>query len=495
MRYRRLFESARDGILILNEKTAEIDDVNPYLIELLGYTREEFLNKKMWEISSFKDTKINKQVFAELQKTRYIRYDDLPLETKNGSIISVEFVSNVYDCDGIDIIQCNIRDNSKRNLSDIALKVTTRALRVLSESNEALLNSETEQKLLDEYCRIAVQSGGYQLAWIGYVTSSTGKTIVPMAHFGKLPVSLSQNHIILHKDEIKNGPLGRAIKTMDVQVCDDLLSLSHMKIKKNEALKFGFHSLVVLPFRLSKDTKACFALFGTTRHFWSSPEKELLQELSADLAFGIKALRTALEKAEQQDKLRDSLEQTIQVLAETIGQRDSYTAGHQRRVAVLCSKIGLELGLSEDRIHGLHLAATIHDLGKIGIPTEILVKPTRLSDMEFGLIKDHVTIGVSILKNVSFPWPIVDIIGQHHERLNGSGYPKGITGDKMLFESKILAVADVVEAMASYRPYRPAIGIGAALHEIETHRNTLFDSQVVDTCVTLFREKGYSLSE
>lgn len=494
MRYRRLFESARDGILILNATTAEIDDVNPYLIELLGYTRDEFLNKKLWEISTFKDTKLNKRAFSELQRTKYIRYDDLPLETKDGTKISVEFVSNMYECDGIDIIQCNIRDNSKRNLSEIALKVTTRALRILSESNEALLKSQTEQNLLDEYCRIAVQTGGYQLAWIGYHTNYSGKTITPMAHYGTMPASIIQKNAVIYEEDFRNGPIGRAIKTMEAQVCEDLTNVQHMKISKNEALKYGYRSLVVLPFRISKETKACFTLFGTTSHFWSSPEKELLQEVSADLAFGIKALRATLDKSEQQDKLRNSLEQTIQVLAETIGQRDSYTAGHQRRVAALCSKIGLELGLSEDRVHGLHLAATIHDLGKIGIPTEILVKPTMLSAMEFGLIKDHVDIGVSILKNVDFPWPIVDIIGQHHERINGSGYPKGLGGEKTLLESKILAVADVVEAMASHRPYRPALGIEAALHEIETHQNTLFDSHVVAACTTLFREKEFSFT-
>ena len=136
MRYRRLFETARDGILILNAKTAEIEDVNPYLIEMLAYTRTEFLHRKLWDISSFKDTKLNKEVFKELQENRYIRYDDLPLETKDGRLISVEFVSNVYDCDGIDIIQCNIRDNSSRKLAEIALQAATRTLKILNEVNK-----------------------------------------------------------------------------------------------------------------------------------------------------------------------------------------------------------------------------------------------------------------------------------------------------------------------------------------------------------------------
>jgi HD-GYP domain-containing protein (c-di-GMP phosphodiesterase class II) len=268
-----------------------------------------------------------------------------------------------------------------------------------------------------------------------------------------------------------------------------------MKFWYNEALKYGYRSLIALPFLLSEETRACYSLFGTSPQSWSSPERALLQEVAADLAYGINALRTAIEKAEHQEKLRVSLEQIIQVIAETIDQRDSYTAGHQKRVASICSKIGLELGLSADRILGLHLASTIHDLGKIGIPAEILVKPKQLSNMEYGLVKDHVDIGVRILKKIDLPWPIAEIIWQHHERLDGSGYPRGLTGDKLLLESKILAVADVVEAMASHRPYRPALGIDAALNEILTHRNTLFDPLVVDACVSLFREKGFELTE
>jgi PAS domain S-box-containing protein len=495
MRYRRLFESARDGILMLNAKTAKIEDVNPYLVELLGYTHEEFLNRKLWEVSSFKNTGLNKDVFRELQKTKYIRYDDIPLETKGGLQVSVEFVSNVYESDGIDVIQCNIRDNRRRNLSEIALKATTRALKILNESNMALLNSPTEQILLNEYCRIAVQSGGYRMAWICYSKDITSKNVVSMAHYGDTGIFLGQNNITWGEEDFENGPIGRAIRTMEVQVSENISTDSTMKFWFNESLKYGYRSLIVLPFLLSKKTRACYSLFGTSPQSWSLPERALLQEVAADLAYGIKALRTAIEKAEHQEKLRISLEQIIQVIAETVDQRDSYTAGHQKRVASICSKIGLELGLSADRILGLHLASTIHDLGKIGIPAEILVKPKQLSNMEYGLVKDHVDIGVKILKNIDLPWPIAEIIWQHHERLDGSGYPRGLTGDKLLLESKILAVADVVEAMASHRPYRPALGIDAALNEIVTHRGTLFDPLVVDACVSLFREKGFELSE
>jgi HD-GYP domain-containing protein (c-di-GMP phosphodiesterase class II) len=202
-------------------------------------------------------------------------------------------------------------------------------------------------------------------------------------------------------------------------------------------------------------------------------------------------LQTAAAKILLQDSLRESLEQTIEVIADTGKERDSYTAGHQKRVAELCSSIGTELRLSEERIHGLHLAATIHDLGKIGIPAEILARPGRLSDSQFALVKEHPSIAFSILRNVSFPWPIANIIIQHHERIDGSGYPMGLKDDDLLMESKILAVADVVEAMASHRPYRAALGVDAALSEITAQRGVTLDAAAVDACLRVFSEQGF----
>jgi HD-GYP domain-containing protein (c-di-GMP phosphodiesterase class II) len=240
---------------------------------------------------------------------------------------------------------------------------------------------------------------------------------------------------------------------------------------------------------------ACLTLYGAKTDIWSSPEQKLLQEIGADLGFGIKFIQTSIDRIQYQEDLQESLEQTIQILADTVEARDQYTAGHQRQVAKICSRIAKELGLSAESIHGLHLAASIHDLGKIGIPSEILAKPRHLTAMEFGIIKEHPSIAFNILKNIGFPWPIAQIIAQHHERIDGTGYPFGLTGDILLLESKILAVADVVEAMASHRPYRPALGIEAALSEITAQRGITLDTQVVDACLRIFHEHGYKIED
>jgi putative two-component system response regulator len=179
-------------------------------------------------------------------------------------------------------------------------------------------------------------------------------------------------------------------------------------------------------------------------------------------------------------------------MAMIVEMRDPYTAGHQRRVTELACAIAKEMGITEDRITGLRLAGLIHDIGKVRVPAEILTNPDGLSDAEFMMIKMHPTIGYEILKTIDLPWPVAQIVYQHHERMNGTGYPLGISKENIILEARILAVADVVEAIASHRPYRPALGIDVALDEISKRRHTLYDSKVVDACLRLFRDKKFT---
>lgn len=192
-------------------------------------------------------------------------------------------------------------------------------------------------------------------------------------------------------------------------------------------------------------------------------------------------------------KLRSSLLDSISVVATTVEMRDPYTAGHQRRVAQIATAIAGELGLPEQQIEGLYLASIVHDVGKIKIPAEILSKPGRLTELEFALIKQHPQDGYDILKEIDFPWPIAQFVRQHHERIDGSGYPQGLKTVEIHLEAHIIAVADVIEAMASHRPYRAGLGIEAALAEIDSKRDILYDPNVVDAALRLFREKGYKL--
>jgi putative two-component system response regulator len=206
--------------------------------------------------------------------------------------------------------------------------------------------------------------------------------------------------------------------------------------------------------------------------------------------------RKKMEKRLQEvlESLKKAVGVTIQVMAAAIETRDPYTSGHQIRSADLARAIAMEMGLPREKIEGVHMAGSIHDIGKLSIPAEILSKPKRLSSLEVSLIKEHSRKGYEILKDVESPWPLAEIVCQHHERLDGSGYPGHLKGEAILMEARILAVADVVEAMASHRPYRSAMGIDEALKEIEKNRGTLYDGAVADACLKLFREKGYELT-
>jgi PAS domain S-box-containing protein len=191
-------------------------------------------------------------------------------------------------------------------------------------------------------------------------------------------------------------------------------------------------------------------------------------------------------------QLQRTLEGTVNTLVSAIEMRDPYTAGHQRQVTQLAYAIAKEMGLPEERIEGIRMAGLIHDLGKINVPAEILSKPGPLTELEYGLIQMHPQIGHDVLKTIDFPWPVAQTVLQHHERMDSSGYPQGLSGEEILLEARILGVADVVEAMASHRPYRPPRGMDKALQEISQNRGILYDPEVVDACLRLFIEKGFT---
>ncbi len=203
--------------------------------------------------------------------------------------------------------------------------------------------------------------------------------------------------------------------------------------------------------------------------------------------------RAEEEHKQNFERMRKALRATVQSISMTVEMKDPYTSGHQQRVSDLARSMATEMGLSTDRQDFIRIASSIHDIGKIAIPSEILSKPTKLTDLEFNLIKTHPQSGYDILKDIEFPWPVADVVLQHHERMDGSGYPQGLKKDDILLEARILAVADVVEAIASHRPYRPALGIDLALKEISENKGILYDADAVDACLKLFQEKGYTL--
>ena len=190
------------------------------------------------------------------------------------------------------------------------------------------------------------------------------------------------------------------------------------------------------------------------------------------------------------DKVKTNIEGTIHAMAMTVEMRDPYTAGHQRQVADLASAIAVKMGIPREQRDSIHLAGTIHDIGKMQVPTEILSKCGKLTELEFDMIKTHSQAGYDILKTIEFQWPIAEFVLQHHERMDGSGYPSGLKGESILIEARILSVADVVDAIVPHRPYRPALGIEKAQEEIFDNRGIVYDSDVVDACLSIISENN-----
>lgn len=208
----------------------------------------------------------------------------------------------------------------------------------------------------------------------------------------------------------------------------------------------------------------------------------------------LKKFNSQLEEKvrEKTGSLQSTLNGIVSALAMVVEMRDPYTAGHQLRVSRLACAIAQEIGLSEEQVRGIQVMGCLHDIGKIIVPAEILSKPSKLTDYEFNMIKAHPEAGYNILKGIIFPWPVATAVLQHHERINGSGYPSGCSGDEIIIEAKIIAVSDVIESMASHRPYRPALGIEAALEEIQKNEGIIYDFEVAEVCLDLFREKGFT---
>lgn len=393
------------------------------------------------------------------------------------------------------------QDITERKLAQAEIEHANRALATLSAVNRTLVHAASEDELLQKVCQAIVEQHGYQLAWVGYAQHDESKSIKIMAHAGTSEGYLENLRLSWGENERGMGPSGRAIRSGEPQLCQDVARDPQFQLWREAALQHGLAASIALPLK-NDGVFGMLNVYAGEANAFRVNEVALPEEMADDLSFGVHTQHTrherdlALEKNQQQLlQLQQSLEDTVRAIATIVELRDPYTAGHQIRVADLATAIARQMGLSEERVHAIHLAGVVHDLGKIQVPAEILSKPGKLNDIEYALIKFHPQAGYEILKGINFPWPIARMVLQHHERLDGSGYPQGLQGDDILLEARILTVADVVEAMSSHRPYRPGWGDEKALEEIISKRGVYYDPWVVDACVTLFRERSYSFSK
>lgn len=353
-----------------------------------------------------------------------------------------------------------------------------------------IVRADNEHKLYQKICDTLREVQPIKFVWMGR-TDEKSLEVKPVTYSGEGIDFFSANRIKLDESELGNAPTGIAVKTGKPFVINDIKAFTEYLPWRSEALKRKLLSYAILPLIYGNKTIGAMAVFSDKKNAFGREEVEFLKEVTNDIVIGVKSTRLEENLKKSNKQLHKSMENTIFAMSRISEAKDPYTAGHQRRVSQLATAIAKKMGLPEEMAEAIRFASIIHDIGKVSIPGEILTKPTKLTKTEFALIKEHTQILYDIIKDIEFPWKIADIILQHHERLDGSGFPNRLKGKEILLEARIIAVADVVEAMNSHRPYRPALGIDEALEEIRKNKGKLYDPDAVDACVKLFKEDGF----
>jgi len=376
------------------------------------------------------------------------------------------------------------------------------ALSALAEAAAALARADSQDLLVKEVCNAIASQGPYVLAWVGRAENDSHKTVTVIGGAGSA-LGYVDNIAVSWSDKNLTGlgPAGVAIRTGKPSIVVDTESDTSFVSWKELAHKFLIRSALGCPIQDRDKIYGCLLVYSKVPDAFGPNEVLLFESLAKEIGFGLRAIdRQHIlddqihQKEKIQEHFSDALRSIIEAMAKTMEWRDPYTAGHQKRVALIATAIAKKLNYSNETIQVIYMAAMVHDIGKVAVPSEILTKPTRLTDLEMKMVREHAETGYQILKDIPFPWPIAEMVHQHHERLDGSGYPRGLKGDDISLEARILAVADTIEAMSTHRPYRPARGLASAMDEIRSEAGTKLDAKVVDAAFELMHE-GRALQE
>ena len=536
-KYHTIFNKIPTPVFIYDKKDQHFIDCNEAAQEIYGYSKDELKSKTPFDLHTPADLeRIRKN--TDSSKTEPL--STYTYITKYGQNINVDIITDEIEYNGQIAGISIVTDLTERRLAEETLHGRLRQqqqiLSIAPQLNESLDVNEVLTRIGNN-AREILKAHGCAI----YTLGADGKTLKPRVAI-EPPY---EKEILAVTISVENSFTGQAIKTKKGLIFNDSVTdttgyqIPGTPVEKNECVivvplivghtVLGGMCLNRMGNPFSAEDLALaetFAAYATTTlrnaQSYSALQSEIeerkqvegkLRESRDELDMGIKKRTSELvdinkqkekeivERRRAEKELKESLkklqrifEGIVHAMALVGEVTDPYTAGHQKRVSNLASAIASEMKLSDEQIEGIRISGLLHDIGKISIPTSILSLPRRLTDIEYSFIKNHSQVGYDILKGIEFPWPVAKIVLQHHERIDGSGYPQGLKGKKILLEAKILSVADVVEAMSSHRPYRPARGIDKALGEILENRGVLYDPQVVDACVKIFAEKNFEFS-
>ncbi len=488
-RFEAIIENAQDGILLADMAGKRFTFGNPRICEMLGYSRAEISGLGVADIHPASDLPNVLEQFARQARKEISLASGLPVKRKDGSIFYADINSFPVKLEGKDYLVGFFRDTTERRTYETRISNLVALLRTILTINDYLLTARNEEELFRFVCDTL--NGLEDI--VGVIIGMKGADYVlePVAGAGFDEQTLSSLDIRWDDSERGRGVLGTAVREgKPIALTGIEGDLRYAPWRNVVQAKEG-RSAAAVPLLADNEVMGALAIYSRQADAFDEEAVKFLAEVANDLAISVRSLRLNNRLEATLNSLRKSLDGTVVAVARIVELRDPYTAGHQRRVAQLSRAIGKELGLRERQIEGLRVTGYLHDIGKVAVPAEILSKPTALTDIELALVRSHAKAGYEILKDLGFPWPVAQAVLQRHERLDGTGYPQGLKEQDIILEAKILMVADVVEAMATHRPYREALGLEAAINEITTNRGKLYDPAVVDACIRLFAERRF----
>ncbi|MGB7986632.1 MAG: HD domain-containing phosphohydrolase [Terracidiphilus sp.] len=495
------WSNAPGAIFAIDCESGRMVDANPGGEALSGYSLSELMGIAIKQLHPENE---REQVEAELLLGIPYSFCDsgFHLQRKDGALrrVAVSSSSSILLC-GNRITVCSYEDISDRVEEKSRLSTQNWALSAYAGAALALGRAETLNELKQSICEAITCQSAYALAWIGIAEDDLQKTVRIAAAAGSGIDYVNDLHISWSEEHPEGrGPTGICIRTGKVKLLEDSETAEFFLPWREKARRANIRSSAAIPFSIEPGRMGALTVYSRYPNAFESSAIEVFEHLAGQIGHGIHSLeQEQLLLAEHmrlenlQRQLSDAMSAMVSPIVTAMEMRDPYTSGHQSRVAEIAVAIGREIGWPEERLQGLRIASLVHDIGKISIPSEILTKPGKLTAADRGIINGHPEAGYVILRDVPSVWPIAEIVRQHHEKLDGSGYPFGLHGEAILPEARVLTVADMIEAMASDRPYRRAIELNEVLQELERQAGSLLDAEAVRVCVALFREKRLTL--